>query len=276
MQNLTFSQCFKGAWHDAAQAIVKMPVLTLILFLLCLAVFFDADQQLILMNKSASLGANAAANATADDPTSFGPFLTIAWIVTIFVTKARVIRMCVQGDVQRPLLAGVNRLILLNLIYVACFTAVATAIMAVYIGLSAHKGGQTPGPTAAIGVIAGAVVLIGSFLVTRLILMTTHVVMGGTFAWRKAWHDTRGHFWSTLGTLLGTLSPIFVVYMVIAFARQYLSLQADTSSLLYDGALFFSALCCLIYMIVASASYAWLYKRYADALVQQQASATST
>lgn len=273
MQNLTFSQCFKGAWHDAAQAIVKMPILTLILFLLCLAVFFDADQQLVLMDKTANLGAHAAADA-ADTPATFGPFLTIAWLVMIFVTKARVIRMCVQGEAQRPFFAGVNRLVLLNLIYVACFTAVATSIVAAYLALSGHQGGaaataHATEPTVVIGVIVGLVILIGWFLVTRLILMTPHVVMGGRFAWRKAWHDTRGHFWSTLGTLLGTLSPIFIVYMAIAFGRQYLSLQADTNSLLYDSALFLSALCCLIYMIVASAAYAWLYKRYADALVQQ-------
>jgi len=271
MQNLTFSQCFKGAWHDTAQAIVKMPLLTLILFGFSLAVFLNADQQFASMQQTAG----------AADSGSLASLFSVGALICVFITTARVIRLCVQGEVQRPMLAGVNRLVLLNLIYMACVTVVVVVVALAYMGLSTHKGTGTGASviaanrpyatallilTAVVALLIVAVVVLVA-VVVRLILMTPHVVLGGTFEWRKAWRDTRGHFWRIFVTLIGILAPVVIIYVPLALGSQSLVMRADTGSLLYDAALFTSTLCYVVYTIVSAAAYAWLYKRFANTLL---------
>jgi hypothetical protein len=262
MQNLTFSQCFKGAWQDTVQVLVKMPALTLALFLLFLWGFYDADLRMIEAH-------GQAAGDAANDP--LGALFTVCWIAAILIVKARVIRYCMRDDPQRPFLAGVLNLLKLSLIYGGCVVAALGAAVALYLGLSGGKSIATADLRQVVALVAilGLIALVAWFLSIRLILLTTHVVMGGHFEWKKAWADTRKRFWTTLLTMYGIVLPNLAAFMLLVFVRQYLSIATDTNALGYDIALFLSALCGLTYMITASAAYAWVYKRYAYSLVHE-------
>jgi hypothetical protein len=263
MQNLTFSQCFKGAWQDTAQIFVKMPALTLALFLLCLWGFYDADLRMVAAQRQ------AAGDAAQNDP--FGVLFTALWLVAILVAKARVIRFCMRDDAQRPFLAGVANLIKLNLIFGVCAIVVAGGAVLAYVALSGVKAGLPPDTrrVATLLAVLGVVALLAWFISIRLILMTTHVIMGGHFEWKKAWADTRRRFWSTLFTFYGIVLPNLAAFMALVVVRQYLSIATDTNALGYDIALFLSALCGLLYLISSATAYAWLYKRYAYSLVHE-------
>jgi hypothetical protein len=115
-------------------------------------------------------------------------------------------------------------------------------------------------PVAA-GFSAIGAMCVSFFLMGRLSLLSTHAAIGGAIRVRKAWADTRGHYWSIVLTQASSMAPVFVFWILVAVAGPAVRRQGH--GMLYP---FTAALAYVETLYVGAACAAWLYRRYASAL----------
>jgi len=265
---MTLTDCFNGAWRDAWRAALKMPHLFIMLFVVLLGFVYLGDHRIAIQH---SAGADPAAPGQAATIALLSVVLLILTVLLSIVLSIKIMRLSLLGEVNQTNLALVGRVLLLHII-IGC----AAMVIGLVIGISA----------ALIGVILSVAsvhlskaifllcaVLIGLFtfgaafyVAMRLNLLSPHVATGGRYEWRKAWHDTRGRFWSMVGTVILTSLPALFFYIVLAGARMSYVRHANFGDHLYYALAILSALAVLALQASSAASYAWLYRRYALAL----------
>jgi hypothetical protein len=106
------------------------------------------------------------------------------------------------------------------------------------------------------------------FVATRLSLLFCHVAIGGTTRWRATWSDTRGHFWRIAASHFLTALPMQVVAICIFFLGRavFRGIDADAQAYLFAIAQAFYA---VVGMIVGAACSCWLYRRFAQTLLER-------
>jgi hypothetical protein len=104
------------------------------------------------------------------------------------------------------------------------------------------------------------------FVIIRLSLIYPAVSLGSRLTLRAAWKDSRGHFWSIVGVGFVAYLPlllIWIVVLVVVGPKLLMdSLQGSTAFAI--GFAFVNA----VFMVLAASVLSWLYRRYANELLE--------
>ncbi|NIE64156.1 hypothetical protein [Burkholderia sp. Ax-1719] len=266
MNPVTFGQCVKGAWRDGLRYVKAQPVLLLIFCVLAWLTFF-AETALV--------------------PVDVPPFRLLAYVpysvfelakMAVFSTLTiQVTRFALLGASASngPLLSrpfwrylGLNSALIVSfLIVTACAVALAYGLLLVLARHHVLAPLFVPLMLGGGGAIAACAMI---FVYFRLSLLFTHVAVGRELQFRAAWIDTRGHCWSILLTQMVVTCPPSILMWFLSItagpARQHGWGSVEAA---LNGAVWVIMLC------VGGTCSAWLYRRYAGALLDYSATAVS-
>ncbi|HEY1997779.1 hypothetical protein [Paraburkholderia sp.] len=256
MEQLTFGACVKKSWSSAWQAIMQMPGL-----FLGMCIVYACSTLLSDSLHPASPGAGQIDAAARTGHVLVKVLLALLQFVAYAVLNIKVYRFVLLGERAFPLipLGGqpLGR-------YVAFSFGIALGMLVLMMPAVLFIR-----PLLLIGVLIGAVMLIVCmFVMGRLSLLYPSIALGSPIALRAAWRDTRGHFWSLFSVWLIAYMPLMLVWIVLTAALggpKMLAASMQGTPLIAVGMVLINAVC----TVLTSSSLAWLYRRYANALLDQ-------
>jgi hypothetical protein len=291
MEDITLSQCLKGAWRDAAHALRRMPILFIVAFVLILATGVAGyEGQFSALGSGGSLPMTNPGSAEGvgigRSLASLG--LTLLQSLVAAVLAVQVIRFAMAantgavtksgtaaGDAAnafdasvapsvRLWDAGIRRYFVLCLAVLAAYAGVLIALVIAWIGL--RLAGLPTGTSMAAGATLAILAACGvSYVSARLALLFPHTAAGGQLQWRAAWEDSRGHFWAIASTAVVAILPIVTVALVIAMVVGMLATPDSIDSMTF-GLLVMQSIVTLLYTATTATCSVWLYKKYGTIL----------
>ena len=279
MEDITLSQCLKGAWRDAAHALRRMPTLFLVAFVLVLATGIAGYQLQLSAPESASPLAAMTGGSAAQGPalgnslTSLG--LTFLQSLIVAVLAVQVIRFTMTLSVAAGAVssstpstrlwdAGFRRYFLLCIVLVAGYIGATIAVVIAWIGL--RLAGLSSGTSTAAAATLGVLAVCGmSYVSARLALLFPHTAAGGRLQWRSAWEDSRGHFWAISTTAVVAILPIVAIATVFTVIAEMLATAGSIGSLTV-GLLIVQSVVTLLYTATTATCSVWLYRRFGAVL----------
>jgi hypothetical protein len=282
MEDITLSQCLRGAWRDAALSVRRMPTLFLLAFVLVLGTGIAGYQEQLSAPPSASPlssmtdGSAVHGAALGHSLTSLG--LAFLQSLVIAVLAVQVIRFSmtlhakpgasgVEAQPKRLWDAGFRRYFLLCIALVAAYVGATIVVVITWIlmRLAGLSSGTSMAATATLAILA----LCGmSYVSARLALLFPHTAAGGRLAWRAAWEDSRGHFWAIASTAVVAILPIVAIATVFTVVTEMLATAASTDSLTV-GLLVVQSIVTLFYTATTATCSVWLYKKFGAVLKAQ-------
>ncbi|WP_155524152.1 hypothetical protein [Burkholderia sp. PAMC 28687] len=282
MEDITLSQCLRGAWRDAALSVRRMPTLFLLAFVLVLGTGVAGYQEQLSAPPSASPlssmtdGSAVHGAALGHSLTSLG--LAFLQSLVIAVLAVQVIRFSmtlhakpggndVEAQPKRLWDAGFRRYFLLCIALVAAYVGATIVVVIAWIlmRLAGLSSGTSMAATATLAILA----LCGmSYVSARLALLFPHTAAGGRLAWRAAWEDSRGHFWAIASTAVVAILPIVAIATVFTVVTEMLATAASTDSLTV-GLLVVQSIVTLFYTATTATCSVWLYKKFGAVLKAQ-------
>jgi hypothetical protein len=282
MEDITLSQCLRGAWRDAALCMRRMPTLFLLAFVLVLATGIAGYQEQLSappsVNPLSSIADGSAVRGAAlgHSLTSLG--LAFLQSLVIAVLAVQVIRFTmtlnakpgasgVETQPTRLWDAGFRRYFLLCIAVVAAYVGATVIVVIAWIlmRLAGMSTGTSMAATATLAVLA----LCGmSYVSGRLALLFPHTAAGGRLAWRAAWEDSRGNFWAIASTAVVAILPIVAIATVFTVVTEMLVTAASTDSLTV-GLLVVQSIVTLLYTATTATCSVWLYRKFGAVLKAQ-------
>ncbi|VVE10419.1 hypothetical protein [Pandoraea terrigena] len=266
MEPITFKQCFKGAWRDGFNALRQRPWLCLaiaVVFLATSGLSVSLDQ----LARTASQTGEPAMYRLRIALMSFGVFF--ANIVAYAVLVIHVFRYTILGpdatrqgrwygrDLWRYLWTSTQ-----------VFVGIAAAWLVIALG-AALAMRATGHSNSYAGLATFCVLLLCALLyvLIRVSLIFAQIGAGRSKRWRAAWQDSRGHFWTMLGTTVGTVLPLIVVGVVVTSMFVALLRAMPAAKTVALGMLALQTVLSVIGIAVSTGASAWLYRRFANQLL---------
>jgi hypothetical protein len=275
MQDITLSQCLRGAWRDAASALRHMPTLFLLAFVLVLATGV-AGYQVQLSAPASASSLTSITNGSAGLGNSLKSLgLTFLQSLVIAVLAVQVIRFAMTLGVEPGASssstpsthlwdAGFRRYFLLCIVLVAAYVGATAAVVIAWIGL--RLAGLSSGTSTAAAATLGVLAVCGmSYVSARLALLFPHTAAGGRLQWRAAWEDSRGHFWAISTTAVVAILPIVAIATVFTVIAEMLATAGSIGSLTV-GLLVVQSVVTLLYTATTATCSVWLYRRFGAVL----------
>jgi hypothetical protein len=258
MEQISFEQCFKGAWQDMWRSLVNRADCVLLLiayFLSCLIrVQMRLDEVAV-----GPVGTPSLWHATVSLVCSLIQFAT--WVGLPVQAMRYVLVGPVNARASSFFDRGFWRYCLICLL-VGVMTAVGAGfVYAVAHGLD-YRFEQPYALLAAAALLAACLM---TYFSTRLCLLLAHVAAGGSLRWRAAWHDSQGRFWSLWRTHFVVALPLSVATTVcFRFLAHILTDSAGNARAWFFGVVPPLAFTGLLLLSVSCS--AWQYRRYATTL----------
>ncbi|VVD94210.1 hypothetical protein PEP31012_01761 [Pandoraea eparura] len=266
MDPITFKQCFKGAWRDGFNALRQRPWLCLaiaVVFLVTAGLSISLDQ----LARTASQTGEPAIYRLRIALMSFGVFF--ANLVAFSVLVIHVFRYTILGpeaarqgrwygrDLWRYLWASTQIFVAFAGVWLVIALGAALALRA-----TGHSNSYA-------GLATFCVLLICAlaYVLVRVSLIFAQIGAGRSKRWRAAWRDSRGHFWSMFGTMIGTVLPLMIAGGVVSAlfaALLHVMPAAKTAAL---GMLVLQTVLSVMWIAVSTGTSAWLYRRFASELL---------
>ena len=262
MEELTFGTCIKNSWISTWQAIVQMPGFFLCVFavLTCTTLLSGPFQHLSSQD--------VALDAAAKVGQSFVKMgCSILQLVVYGCVMIKVNRFLLLGEGSQPLfpLGGkpLGRYLLFSM-GLALAMVVVTVLMTLIL-VPVMRSMRVAGFVLFVILIAIAYL----YAIFRLCLIYPAVSLGSPLALRAAWKDSRGHFWSILGVGIVAHLPLTLVWIValVALGPRLLMSSAQGSVAFSVG----FGLVNTIFIGLAASVLSWLYRRYANELLEHVA-----
>lgn len=245
MEKLTFGACVKKSWGSAWQAIITMPGL-----FLCVCVVYACTTILSGSFHSTRAGHSLAAAAGSLVQFVAGGLLTI-----------KVHRFVLLGERSQPLipLGGkpLGR-------YVVFSFGVALAMLVVMVPLA-----LTLRRPILFVVVLLPLLVVWMFAMVRLSLLFPAIALGSPLTLRAPWRDSRGHFWSMVGVWFVAYIPLMVLWIIALVVLGPKTFETTMQGFTAFGIGF--AVVNTVFLVLAATSLSWLYRRYANALLEQVA-----
>jgi hypothetical protein len=282
MEDITLSQCLRGAWRDAALSMRRMPTLFLLAFVLVLATGIAGYQEQLSAPPSAS-SLSSVTDGSAVHGAALGHSLTslalaLLQSLVIAVLAVQVIRFTMTqngkpgatGPEAQPTRlwdAGFRRYFLLCIALVAAY--VGATIVVVIAWILMRLAGLSSGTSMAAAATLAVLALCGmSYVSARLALLFPHTAAGGRLAWRAAWEDSRGHFWPIASTAVVAILPIVAIATVFTVVMEMLTTASSTDSLTV-GLLVVQSIVTLLYTATTATCSVWLYRKFGAILMAE-------
>jgi MFS family permease len=269
MQFTTLTECFKGSWRDTGRALLNMPQLIVVIFLLMLAEEYARD----------SVQSTMAAAVSHSDKAVFALMMFAATLLAMIVgaiLSVRIIRYALFGETRYSRDGSLRRYLLLSLMAAGGFVIFAIFIVLALVALnvlveignvSDHARHRVFIVFAVIGVLA---LCGGLFLWVRLSLLFPHTAAGGQISWRSAWQATRSKFWAMLSLFILTTLPIVIISAALNFTSRHAG-NFISGRLMHSILILLSAGASLLTTIIAAACSAWIYRLYATEMRRAEA-----
>jgi hypothetical protein len=255
MGALTFKDCFRDAWTDAAHVVRKRPVMMLV------AVAGLVVCGAISLALSHTPGAAARGSAV---PLLLLP-VGLVRLAILTALPVQVIQQILRGATGRT--SAIFGREFWRYLGFGVLLGIGVAIIAGVLGVLGYlafvESGNRHAPVwlrvGVVGLITAAVLL---FVCCRVSLMFCHIATGGPVRWRASWQDTRGHVWRIIVSHFLTLLPIQIAIVVLGIAAAFWIPRGHAGALGYllevGGALFW-----VVGLTVGGACSCWLYKHLA-------------
>ncbi len=258
MEQISFEQCFKGAWRDAWRSLMNRPGSVLLLIVYLLSCLVQVQMQLDAATAGPA-GTPALWQATVNMVCSL--VRLAAWVALPVQAARYVLLDPVRARASKFLDRGFWR-----------YLGVCLAVFVLAGVMAATSGWLVSALIRALGVrferaytvmlVAGLFVVCLTYLSTRLCLLLAHVAAGGRVRWRQAWRDSRGRFWSLWGSHVMAALPLSLpVTICFAVLRRVLRGAGGNASAWFFGIA--SPLAFTVLLLVSVSCSAWLYRRYA-------------
>ncbi|SIO33316.1 hypothetical protein [Paraburkholderia phenazinium] len=259
MEQLTFGTCVRNSWISTWQAIVQMPGWFLGVFavIACLTLLSGSFQYV------PSGGAELDAAARASHALGSMVFSILQLVIYCCLT-IKVHRFVLLGEGTQPLLPlGGKPLGRFALISVGLTLGIVVLSIALVLLVREIRSGGI--------VLVGAVVMLAyMFAMVRLSLLYPAVSLGGALTLRAAWKDSRGHFWSIFGVVFVSYLPLLIVWIILLEVlgpRMLLTSLQGASTVFAIGLAFVNT----GFIVLAASALSWLYRRYANELLEHAA-----
>jgi hypothetical protein len=255
MGAIRFADCFKGAWRDALKLMRQRPLLVAALSVALFFLQFALDE-LHQPPRTSSLLALLSIIV-----------LTLLKLGVMNVMAVKAMRYVLLGDADIAALAGrdfwryFGITVGVALGALVCVT-VATLIVAIVlprIGIHAYSRALV----VTSGVVSG---LLALWISLRLCLLFCHVAIGRPLDARAAWRDSRGNVWRIVGFHLSLTLSLCVLVVPFGLLGSLLAFLLDSGSKAYAFGLS-QALASGPMLLVLGAGSAWVYRRFAKALL---------
>jgi hypothetical protein len=271
MENITFYQCFKGAWKDVWLMLVNKPITIFVVFAL---LSFVCYVQINLRNAVAELVVAGGPHSGHEGMSLTLSLCVIISSVMLIVVSVQMMRHSLLGaDLSRSLelfdegfFGYVGLCFLIGLVVVVFLAGVfPTAVIGVgFIQIKLGYRAHILIFASTFGLAAlSAVIFVG----VRLTLLFCHVAVGRGLPWRAAWRDTNGHVWSIWSTHFVTCLPILIV-VVVGYLVGHNAIVHPSSAMQTSFWAAFQAICAIVAVSVSAASSAWQYRRFADHILK--------
>jgi hypothetical protein len=257
MEQLTFGTCVKRSWISTWQAIVQMPGLFLGVFVVitCTSLLSASFQQ-------PPSGADFDP-ATATSHALARLALSILQLVVYGCLTIKVNRFVLLGEGTQPLLPLGGKPLGRHLLF-TLGVGVGTIIITIGAALVAHRA-----QSAKLALIVIPVLLAYLFVIVRLSLIYPAVALGSRLTLHTAWQDSRGHFWTIAGMGFIAYLPLLVIWIaaLLVGGRTLLAALLQGSVVANVVQAFVST----IFLVLSAAVMAWVYRRYANGLLEHVA-----
>jgi hypothetical protein len=255
MEALTFKDCFRDAWTDAANVVRNRPVM-----------MFVAVAGLVVCG-AISLALSHTPGAAARGSAVPLLLLPVALVRVAILTAlpVQVIQQILRGGTGRT--SAIFGWEFWRYLGFGVLLGIGAALVAAVLGVLGYlaflESGNGHAPlwvrVSVVGLITVGVLLYGG---CRMSLMFCHIATGGPMRWRASWQDTRGHVWRIIVSHFLTLLPIQIASVGLGIAAAFWVPRGDAGTLGYllelGSALFWVAA-----LTVGGACSCWLYKRLA-------------
>jgi hypothetical protein len=258
MEQLTFTTCVKKSWISTWQAIVHMPGLFIGVFavIACTGVLSASFHQ--------PLVAGADYDPSTASAHAFGRLaLSILQLAVSGCFAIKVNRFVLLGEGTQPLMhldgKPLGRYLLLT-----CGLGIGMILITVGAALVLH-----PLRSAAVALITLPVILVYLFMIVRLSLLYPAVSLGSRLKLPAAWKDSRGHFWNITGVGFVTYLPLLLIWTIalVAGGKTFLLASLQGSLVITIAMAFVNT----VFLVLSASVMAWLYRRFANALLEQVA-----
>ncbi|MGF6725501.1 lysylphosphatidylglycerol synthetase-like protein (DUF2156 family) [Paraburkholderia sp. GAS41] len=257
MEQLTFGTCVKRSWISTWQAFVEMPGLVLGVF--------------VVITCTSLLSASfhpAPSGADFDPATAAGHAfarlaLSILQIVVCGCLTIKVTRFVLLGEGTQPLVPLGGKPLGRHLLF-TLGVGVGTVVITIAAAMLAH-GAQSE----KLALIVVPVLLVYLFILVRLSLIYPAVALGSRLTLHTAWQDSRGHFWTIAGMGFIAYLPLLVIWIaaLLVGGRTLLAALLQGSVVANVVQAFVST----IFLVLSAAVMAWVYRRYANGLLENAA-----
>ncbi|MFJ2995201.1 hypothetical protein [Pandoraea sp. NPDC087047] len=266
MEPITFKQCFKGAWVDGFNALRNRP-------LLCLSVAVVILVTSALGVTFRQLAANAAQAGTSAGfrfgMSTLSLTVGLSNFFAFSVLAVHVLRYVILGPEaarQAPWMSrDVKRYMWTSVQLGLGFGLSGTAL--IVIAVIALRATGHANSSALISTIIVLLMCAMMFIAVRVSLIYGQIAAGRGKQWRAAWQDTRGHFWSMLGTGVATILPLVVVAILVTTVLETTLRIMPSALVAVLGILTVQAALSVVWMAVTCGVGGWLYHRYANHLL---------
>jgi hypothetical protein len=255
---MAFWECFRQAWVGAAGFVRRRPFTVVA----AIALFFACNVVSIRLNGAMPLDAGSK---------------FLRWVIAL-VQLAAMIALSIQtmryvmldeheSRPGRGLGKPFWRYVGLSVIVGMGWLIIAALVVGMGFSVT-HRFPDHFGSTAAQLVVWGLIAAcIASFVTIRFSLLFCQVAIGRSMRWRAAWKDSRGHFWRIiLSHILVALPFELCLFGVFALLRKSSGTAVNPGSPYLVAFIFTFFLA--VGLIVASTCSSWLYRRYAQRLLE--------
>jgi hypothetical protein len=255
MKAITFADCFTGAWRDALKLMRQQPLFVAAISMAIFLLQFVFDK-LEHAPKNHSLLLLLILIAV--------PLLKVG-LMSAMAVKA--MRYVLLDDVNTATSVGRAFWRYCGFTIVLVLGTVVGVMVAVKIvafilplgGIHAHARAIYMTSPVAFGMLA-------IWLNLRLCLLACHVAIGRALDLRAAWRDSRGNVWQIVGVHLALMLSLCVAVMPIGLLSSFVTFLLGEGS--KESVLgLFEALASAPMMLVLGAGSAWVYRRFAKALL---------
>ena len=269
MEQITFKQCFKGAWVDGFNALRNRPLLSLAI----------AVVLLITLALSVSIRQLAQSAAQAGLPATYrfrfalmSLGVALVNLIAFSALGVQVLRYVVLGPEAAkttPWTRDIGRYVWTSIQLVFGLSLLCIAISLVF-GFVLHASGNG-GSYALISTFIALLFCAATFVAIRLSLIYAQIAAGRVKSWRAAWQDSRGHFWSIFGVQVAVLLPLIFAGFVIMVATEVVVRLMPGATFAVLATLILQAVISVIWFAIACGAAGWLYHRYANRLLSLDA-----
>ncbi|WP_287495705.1 hypothetical protein [Pandoraea sp. CB10b_02] len=267
MEQITFKQCFRGAWRDGFNALRNRPILCLSVAVIVLVMF-------ALGVSLRSLAATMAHDGVAAGPrirvglVSFA--VMIVNVVAFSVLALHIFRYVILGPEAARAARWYGR-DLWRYLWTSIQIFVSIAVVWIVLSVLAVLALRAMGHGSSFALLGTFFVLLFCALIYALVrvqLIYGQIGAGRSKRWRAAWHDSRGHFWAMFGTTFVSVLPLVAVGIVLTVLFRLVLAVAPDATVVVLGSLILQTLLSVAWIAVAIGSAAWVYRRFANELLQ--------